>query len=189
MSVDDLLLEHAAVTERIWFQHVLAVLPESECDGGTTPGDAGLIVDDSETLDDVIAEFERAGERSRVIAADFDLDDTRTHRRLGDVNLRFIYLLAIEHFARHAGHGDILNEQISHPSRPPLTRQNSRSVDVAGASLQRIQALPSNDHVSASSSELNSADISCDALNQPALQVNWNIGLVPRCIELRPSRE
>ncbi|QSE95161.1 DUF664 domain-containing protein [Rhodococcus pseudokoreensis] len=66
MSVDDLLLEHAAVTERIWFQHVLAVL----------------------------------------------------YRRLGDVNLRFIYLLAIEHFARHAGHGDILDEQISHPVPP-----------------------------------------------------------------------
>jgi hypothetical protein len=73
------LLEHAAVAERIWFQHVLGGLPESECDGATTPGDASFIVDDSETPADVIAEFEHASERSRVIVADFDLDDTVTH--------------------------------------------------------------------------------------------------------------
>jgi hypothetical protein len=110
------LLKHAAVAERIWFQHVLAGVPENECGGGTTPGDASFIVDDNETLADVIAEFERASERSRVIAAGFDLDDTRKHPRVGDVSLRFIYLLAIEDFARHAGHGDILHEQIMHPS-------------------------------------------------------------------------
>lgn len=109
------LLKHAAVAERIWFQHVLAGLPRSECDGGTTPGDASFAVDENETLADVIAEFERASQRSRVIAAPRDLDDIRTHPRVGDVSLRFIYLLAIEDFARHAGHGDILREQIAHP--------------------------------------------------------------------------
>jgi len=48
-----------------------------------------------------------------VIAADFELDDTKAHPRAGDVSLRFIYLLLIEDFARHAGHGDILREQIT----------------------------------------------------------------------------
>lgn len=115
------LLKHAAVAERIWFQRVLAGLPESECDGGTTPGDASFIVDENETVADVIAEFERASERSRAIAADLGLDDTRTHPRVGDVNLRFVYLLAIEDFARHAGHGDIVREQIRHPAAPPTT--------------------------------------------------------------------
>lgn len=114
------LLKHAAVAERIWFQHVLAGLPKSECDGGTTSGDASFVVNDNETLADVITEFERASEHSRAIAAEFDLDDIRTHPRVGDVSLRFIYLLAIEDFARHAGHGDILREQIKHPT-PPST--------------------------------------------------------------------
>ncbi len=109
------LLKHAAVAERIWFQHVLAGLPEDECDGGTTPGDASFVVADNETLDEVITEFERASERSRAIAADFDLDVVKTHPRAGDVSLRFIYLLLIEDFARHAGHGDILREQIEDP--------------------------------------------------------------------------
>jgi uncharacterized damage-inducible protein DinB len=112
------LLKHAAVAERIWFHHILGGLPKSECDGGTTAGDASFVVDDSETLADVIAEFERVSERSRVIAAEFDLDDITTHPHVGEVNLRFIYLLAIEDFARHAGHGDILREQIEHRARP-----------------------------------------------------------------------
>jgi hypothetical protein len=109
------LLKHAAVAQRIWFQHILAALPKIECDGGTTSGDASFVVDENETVADVIAEFERASERSRAIAADFDLDDIRTHPRLGEVSLRFIYLFVIEDFARHAGHGDILREQINHP--------------------------------------------------------------------------
>lgn len=100
------LIKHAAVAERIWFQQVLARLPDSECDGGTTAGDASFTVADDEPLADVIAEFERAGERSRALAARFDL---------GEVDLRFIYLLLIEDFARHAGHGDILREQLAHP--------------------------------------------------------------------------
>ncbi|WP_410657266.1 DinB family protein [Amycolatopsis sp. lyj-112] len=109
------LLKHAAVAERIWFQHVLGGVPKSECDGGTTPRDPSFFVDDNETLADVIAEFERASERSRVIAAGFDLDHTTPHYDLGDVNLRFIYLLIMEDFARHAGHGDILREQLTNP--------------------------------------------------------------------------
>jgi hypothetical protein len=127
------LVKHAAVAERIWFQHVLGGLPESECDGGTTPGDASFIVDDSATLADVIAEFERASERSRVIAAGFDLDDIRTHPRVGDVSLRFIYLLAIEDFARHAGHGDILYEQIKHPAAPTTDVLEQRPAGVKAA--------------------------------------------------------
>ncbi|WP_410673595.1 DinB family protein [Amycolatopsis sp. cmx-4-68] len=107
------LIKHAAMAERRWFQCLVLGLDESECDGPTTPGDASFVVDDSELLADVIAEFERACARSREIAARFDLDDTWTHDVLGEVNLRFVYLLLIEDFARHAGHGDILREQLT----------------------------------------------------------------------------
>lgn len=106
------LVKHAAMAERRWFQLLLAGLDESECDGPTTPGDPSFVVTETETLDDVIAEFERAAARSREIAARFELDDTWTHDVLGEVNLRFVYLLLIEDFARHAGHSDILREQL-----------------------------------------------------------------------------
>jgi Protein of unknown function (DUF664) len=107
------LVKHVAVAERRWFQRILLGLDESECDGPATPGDVSFLVGADETLDGVIAEFERASARSRAIAADFTLDDTWTHPIAGDVSLRFVYLLLIEDFARHAGHGDILREQLT----------------------------------------------------------------------------
>jgi hypothetical protein len=110
------LLKHAAFAERRWFQQILAGLPESECDGATAPGEASFVVDDTETLDDVIAEFERAGDRARMIAADSDLDTRREHPVLGTVSLRWIYLGMIQEFSRHAGHADILREQ-THATR------------------------------------------------------------------------
>lgn len=106
------LLKHAAVAERIWFQHILGGLPRTHCEGGTTAGDPSLVVSAGETVADVIAEFECASERSRLIAAEYDLEEIKTHPHLGDVTLRFMYLLIIEDFARHAGHVDILREQI-----------------------------------------------------------------------------
>jgi hypothetical protein len=107
------LVKHAAMAERRWFQLLVLGLGEAECDGPTTPGDPSFVVSDGETVADVIAEFERASARSREIAARFALDDTWIHDVLGEVNLRFVYLLLIEDFARHAGHGDILREQLS----------------------------------------------------------------------------
>ncbi|GAA2275321.1 DinB family protein [Glycomyces scopariae] len=107
------LVKHAAAAERIWFQRTMLGLPESECDGYASGGEGSFAVADHETVADVIAEFERASRRSREIAAGLDLDDTRPHRLAGDVSLRFVYLLLTEDFARHAGHGDILREQIT----------------------------------------------------------------------------
>ena len=78
--------------ERIWFHHVLGGVPKSECDGGTTAGDASFVVGENETLAGVVAEFERVSERSRAIAAEFKTS-MRSERtpHLGEVNLRFIF--------------------------------------------------------------------------------------------------
>ncbi|NSC19838.1 DinB family protein [Streptomyces albus subsp. chlorinus] len=105
------LVKHAAFAERMWFQHVLGGLPESACDGAMA-GEDSFSVSEDETVADVIAEFERASSRSRAIAADIDLDATRQRPGFGTVTLRWIYLLMIQEFARHAGHSDILREQI-----------------------------------------------------------------------------
>ncbi|GAA1532902.1 DinB family protein [Dactylosporangium maewongense] len=113
------LVKHAATAERIWFQRVLLGLDAAECDGPAAGGDSSFVVAGDETLADVIAEFERASDRSRAIAAGFELDDTRPHPVAGDVSLRFIYLLLIEDLARHAGHGDILREQLTRSAARP----------------------------------------------------------------------
>jgi uncharacterized damage-inducible protein DinB len=110
------LIKHAAAAERIWFQRFWAGLDDSECDGYSNRDEGTFAVADDESLADVIAEFERASQRSRVIASRFDLDDTKDNPREGTVSMRWTLLAMIEEFARHAGHGDILREQIDQPT-------------------------------------------------------------------------
>lgn len=107
------LLKHAAGAERIWFQRFWAGLDESECDGYSRRDEGTFAVADDESLADVIAEFERASQRSREIASRFSLDDTKDNPREGAVSMRWTLLMLIQEFARHAGHGDILREQIA----------------------------------------------------------------------------
>ncbi|KAA8883025.1 DinB family protein [Nocardia colli] len=109
------LIKHAAAAERIWFQRFWAELDESACDGYSKRDEGTFTVTPDESLTDVIAEFERASQRSREIAAHYDLDTTKTNPREGTVSMRWTLLLMIEEFARHAGHADILREQIESP--------------------------------------------------------------------------
>lgn len=106
------LIKHAAAAERIWFQRFWAELDASQCDGYSNRDEGTFAVAEDESVADVIAEFERASARSREIAARFALDDTKDNPREGTVSMRWTLLSLIEEFARHAGHGDILREQI-----------------------------------------------------------------------------
>ncbi|WP_100470931.1 DinB family protein [Mycobacteroides abscessus] len=106
------LIKHAAAAERIWFQRFWAELDESECDGYSRRDEGTFAVSADESLVDVIAEFERASQRSREIASRFSLDDTKDNPREGTVSMRWTLLAMIEEFARHAGHADILTEQL-----------------------------------------------------------------------------
>lgn len=110
------LIKHAAAAERIWFQRFWAGLDESECDGYSRRDEGTFTVRDDESLEDVIAEFERASQQSREIAARFDLDATKSRPHEGNVSMRWTLLLLIQEFARHAGHGDIIREQIDFPN-------------------------------------------------------------------------
>jgi hypothetical protein len=105
------LIKHAAAAERIWFQRFWAGLDESECDGYSRRDEGTFAVADDESVAGVIAEFERASQRSRMIASRFDLDILDIPRE-GEVTMRWTLLAMIQEFARHAGHGDILREQI-----------------------------------------------------------------------------
>ncbi|OBK37035.1 mini-circle protein [Mycobacterium sp. 1245111.1] len=106
------LIKHCAAAERIWFQRTMAGIPVGECDGHAVGGDGSFHVAADETLRDVIAEYTAACARSDAIAAEHGLDDTAVHPLVGQVSLRFIYLGMIGEVARHAGHADILAEQL-----------------------------------------------------------------------------
>ncbi|MDG4825078.1 DinB family protein [Asanoa sp. WMMD1127] len=67
----------------------------------------------TETMAEVVADYEDVCERSRRLAASIDLDHTVPHPRLGRVSLRYVYVHMIRELARHCGHADILREQLA----------------------------------------------------------------------------
>jgi hypothetical protein len=106
------LLKHCAAAERIWFQRTLAGLSIDACDGHAVGGDSSFHVSDDETLAEVITEYAATCRRSNDLTAAFALDAIVEHHIVGPVSLRFIYVAMIAETARHAGHADILAEQI-----------------------------------------------------------------------------
>jgi hypothetical protein len=106
------LIKHCATAERIWFQRTLAGLGIDDCDGHAAGGDGSFHVDADETMAEVISEYAAACQRSNELAANHNLDDIVEHHHVGAVSLRFIYLGMIAEVARHAGHADILAEQL-----------------------------------------------------------------------------
>jgi Protein of unknown function (DUF664) len=106
------LLRHCAAAERIWFQRTLAGLSIDACDGHAVGGDSSFHVSDDVTVAEVSTEYAAACRRSDELTAGFALDAIVEHHIVGPVNLRFIYVSMIAETARHAGHADILAEQI-----------------------------------------------------------------------------
>ncbi|WP_206064972.1 DinB family protein [Nocardioides sp. JQ2195] len=106
------LLKHVAAAERSWFQRRVAALPEDQWDGYAFGDDASFTVSDDDTVASAVAALRRAAVRGREIADPLDLDFTIDHDHHGVLSLRWIYLHLIREVARHAGHADILREQI-----------------------------------------------------------------------------
>ena len=104
------LVQHATFVERVWFHHRVGGVPRAEL-GLPDTIDESFRTSGATTTQAVLADFRLACEGSRRIAAGHHLDEEFPWRR-GPVTLRFIYLHMIEELARHAGHGDILREQI-----------------------------------------------------------------------------
>ena len=111
------LVKHATFVERVWFQ--VALLGRSRRELGI-PED----IDDSfrltatDGIASITEDFRAACAESRAAAAGYDLDDLALHNRRGPLTLRWVYAHMIEELARHAGHADILREQILAGRRP-----------------------------------------------------------------------
>jgi uncharacterized damage-inducible protein DinB len=106
------LVKHMIGVERGWFQRCLAQRPTAEIGENVGGGQESWALAEGETVEALVAEYERTCEESRRTAARFGLADAVPHRRLGRVSLRWIYVHMIEETARHVGHADILREQI-----------------------------------------------------------------------------
>lgn len=104
------LVKHLRYVEEAWFVNALDGVPrpgwrqtDPQWQHRLAPG---------ETLAGLIVDYQAACALSRTIAARHGLDDVARHPGMGEVTLRWIYLHMIEEIARHAGHLDILREQI-----------------------------------------------------------------------------
>jgi uncharacterized damage-inducible protein DinB len=113
------LLNHLAAVERSWFQRRLAQRSEEEIAAHAAGDDESWVVSAEKGLDDLVAAYDEACHQSRQVAARFALDDVVPHPRLGHVSLRWIYVHMIEETARHAGHADILREQLDGTTGDP----------------------------------------------------------------------
>ena len=105
------LVKHAAFAERVWFDVALAGRTRAEI-GLPQAVDDSFILTDDDTIESVLAQYRQAWTNADEIAAAYSLDDLAMHNRRGPLSLRWIYVHMIEELARHAGHGDILREQI-----------------------------------------------------------------------------
>ncbi|MCX6397579.1 MAG: DinB family protein [Propionibacteriales bacterium] len=105
------LVTHLTFVEQAWFQVVL---------GGRTRAELGLPQDvdptfvpaPGTTVASALAEYERVCAWSRETAAGYALDHVVEHHRMGAVSLRWIYVHMVRETSRHAGHADILREQL-----------------------------------------------------------------------------
>jgi len=110
------LLKHATFVEKVWFHSRVAGVPRAEI-GLPDTVDESFALDPDDTVASVREAFLAACAHSREVARGRDLDEQFPWRQ-GPVTLRFIYGHMVAELARHAGHGDILVEQIR-AQRPP----------------------------------------------------------------------
>lgn len=104
------LVRHATFVEKVWFHARVAGVSRKEI-GLPDTVDESFVLGAEDTVASIRAAYYAACERSREIAATHELDeefDWHGNR----VTLRFVYVHMIQELARHAGHGDILVEQI-----------------------------------------------------------------------------
>ncbi|MBB4904320.1 DinB family protein [Actinophytocola algeriensis] len=103
-------VKHLRWVETGWFEYLLGA--RSGDTRRAHPRDWEFTVQPDDTAASLVAEYRAACARSREVAKDFALDDVVPHHEFGSVSVRWIHVHLIEETARHAGHLDILREQI-----------------------------------------------------------------------------
>ncbi|MGN9909630.1 DinB family protein [Phytohabitans sp. LJ34] len=99
------LVQHLTFVESMWFEEIVA---------GRKPtrGDRSMRVDPSVPLRTLRAEYRAACAASNEIIAAVGEGDAPVVRNGKTRDLRWVLLAVIEETARHAGHADIIREQI-----------------------------------------------------------------------------
>lgn len=104
------LVKHATFVEQVWFHHRIGGRTREEL-GIPEAVDESFVLHPQDTLESVHVSYRTACDHSRELAAQRDLDALLDWRGT-PVTLRWVHLHMIRELARHAGHGDILREQL-----------------------------------------------------------------------------
>ena len=104
------LVKHATFVEKVWFHSRVAGVPRDVV-GLPDDIDTSFLVADDDTVASVRDAYLAACEHSRAVADAHDLDEEFQWRTVR-VSLRYIVVHMVQELARHAGHGDILVEQL-----------------------------------------------------------------------------
>jgi hypothetical protein len=99
------LLQHLTFVESMWFEEIAA-------GGQATRGDRSMRVDPTVSLRTLRAEYRAACQTSNEIITAVGDADAPVTRNGKTRDLRWVLLAVIEETARHAGHADIIREQI-----------------------------------------------------------------------------
>jgi hypothetical protein len=103
-------VKHLRWVETGWFHQLLGARTGDV--RRAHPRDWEFTVQPDDTVASLVADYRVACAASRAAAAAYALDDLVPERSLGEVSVRWIYVHLIEETARHAGHLDILREQM-----------------------------------------------------------------------------
>jgi hypothetical protein len=99
------LVQHLTFVESMWFEQIVA-------GGQATRGNRSMLVDPTRSLAAIRADYRAACAASNAIIATIGDADAPVTRNGTTQDLRWAVLAVIEETARHAGHADILREQI-----------------------------------------------------------------------------
>jgi uncharacterized damage-inducible protein DinB len=106
------LLKHLAYVEYGWFHETIGN-ERFDYPFDTEDPDIDFRIEDGETAQQIFDLYRTACDRSRHVLADVSLDDmVQSPQRRADYNVRWVVVHMIEETARHAGHADILREQL-----------------------------------------------------------------------------
>lgn len=105
------IVKHCAFVERVWYQVGLLGRTRAEL-GLPEEIDDTFRLTDADTVEALTADYRAAWADSEAAATAYSLDDLVEHNRRSPMTLRWVHLHMIRELGRHAGHGDILREQI-----------------------------------------------------------------------------
>lgn len=105
------LLKHAAFVDTAWFVCRFGGLSRAEA-GIPETVDESFALDPGDSLDELASLHLATIARADDVIAGLPLDDRCTHPVMGELTLRWVITHCIRELAQHAGHAEILVEQI-----------------------------------------------------------------------------